>query len=187
MPNARRPRSGTPTEPLHDGRRRFVGNTLRLPLAAFIASALPWATLAADTPPVAGLDAAQAKALERVLYLLYPFPDLGREPYARALAALGAQADLPALLALVTDGLRRLDTAAGTDWISQPEEAQLAALRAIETSPFFQRMLAHAQATLFNDPQVWKRIGYDGSSLEFGGYVNRGPDDMGWLDDAEAN
>jgi hypothetical protein len=31
---------------------------------------------------------------------------------------------------------------------------------------------------LFSNRVVWARIGYEGSSLEFGGYVNRGLNDI---------
>ena len=35
--------------------------------------------------------------------------------------------------------------------------------------------------TLYNDPQVWEKLGYEGPSAEQGGYLSRGFDDIDWL------
>jgi hypothetical protein len=35
--------------------------------------------------------------------------------------------------------------------------------------------------TLYSNPQVWPLFGYQGSSLEYGGYLERGFDDIAWL------
>ena len=167
-------------------RRRFVAGTLRLPLAAFIASATPWPALGAEHAAGVSLDSSEVHALERVFYLLFPFPELGPAPYRDAVAALDARiAAEPALGTLVRGGQIELSAAAAGDWIGLAEGQQIAALGRIERSPFFQRMLGHVQATLFNDPRLWKLIGYEGSSLEFGGYAGRGLDDIDWLDDGK--
>jgi hypothetical protein len=42
-------------------------------------------------------------------------------------------------------------------------------------------MLQRTRDDLFNNPVVWAHIGYGGSSLQFGGYVNRGLNDIDWL------
>ena len=36
---------------------------------------------------------------------------------------------------------------------------------------------------LYNNPAVWRHFGYEGPSAEFGGYINRGFNDIGWLKD----
>jgi hypothetical protein len=33
----------------------------------------------------------------------------------------------------------------------------------------------------YNLPAVWKKLGYQGSSWQFGGYLNRGFGDIAWL------
>jgi len=35
---------------------------------------------------------------------------------------------------------------------------------------------------LYNQKDVWTKLGYEGSSAEFGGYLHRGFDDIDWLD-----
>ena len=48
-----------------------------------------------------------------------------------------------------------------------------------------QQLAAEAGVTvisnLYNDPAVWKKLGFEGSSAEFGGYLSRGFDDIAWL------
>jgi hypothetical protein len=35
-------------------------------------------------------------------------------------------------------------------------------------------------ASLYNNPEVWPKFGYEGSSAEHGGYINRGFNDIDW-------
>ena len=35
--------------------------------------------------------------------------------------------------------------------------------------------------SLYNQKEVWPRFGYEGSSAEHGGYINRGFADIDWL------
>ena len=35
--------------------------------------------------------------------------------------------------------------------------------------------------SLYNQPAVWAKLGYEGSSAEHGGYIHRGFDDIDWL------
>ena len=37
--------------------------------------------------------------------------------------------------------------------------------------------------TLYNNERVWEAFGYEGSSYEYGGYIERGFSDLGWLPD----
>ena len=165
-------------------RRAFVGGTLRLPLAAFIAAAVPWTgVVGAEGAPLANLGDVQARMLGRMLYLLFPFPELGEAPYARSLAGLDQQAADAATRDLLQSGVKSLDHAADGAWLAAGEETQVLALKAIEKSRFFQHVLGHVQATLFNDRELWKFVGYEGSSLEFGGYADHGANDIDWLDD----
>jgi hypothetical protein len=118
--------------------------------------------------------------LRRMARLLWPHAAVGDEIYAQVadgfLAdAEGAERDL--LLA----GVRGLNS---NSWLGQPEEAQIEALRAIEDDAFFQAVRAGVRDRLYALPAVWPAIGYPGSSLEFGGYLNRGYADINWLPEA---
>ena len=61
------------------------------------------------------------------------------------------------------------------------EEQRVALLRGIEQSDFFGKLRSDLIASLYNNPEVWPKFGYEGSSAEHGGYINRGFNDIDWL------
>jgi len=113
-------------------------------------------------------------------YLLFPFPDLGDGPYVRIIDAITAADANTATL--IDDGIASLDSARRELWLNLDESAQLEVMRELEPEPFFQYMLQTTKMHLFNDREVWAHIGYGGSSLEGGGYLHRGLNDIDWLD-----
>jgi hypothetical protein len=143
--------------------------------------------LGAPSAPVAqegrSLSAAQRASLQRFCYLLFPYPELGNPPYDRVVESLVAQSSGDAeTLALLTASLAQLDTLVEeSNFLSAAEDAQIEAMKRIEHGEFFQWVLASTRQQLFNDKVVWAFIGYEGSSLEFGGYRNRGLNDIDWL------
>lgn len=129
------------------------------------------------------MSAVQADTLRRICWLLFPFPDLGDAPYARAVDAITSAASDDATAQLIVAGIADLDGGTAGSWLRLDEAAQIDRLRGIESGPFFAYMLATTKAQLFNDRDVWAHIGYEGSSLEHGGYIGRGLSDIDWLDD----
>lgn len=165
-------------------RRRFLGITIRIPLLlTAICSSAGLRLAQALTSGVPALTDHQLAMLERISYLLFPFPQLGKGPYQRVVAgmqqAIGKQADQ---ISLVTEGIAMLDDAAAQTWLDLPQSEQMALLKQMENSAFFQWALPATRSRLFQDPQVWALIGYEGSSLEKGGYLQRGLNDIDWLD-----
>jgi len=120
--------------------------------------------------------------LERMAFLLFPFTSLGAAPYQRVAAGIiDSVAGQPEQAGLLSGGIAGLDGAGDGPWLDLPEETQLQRLRAVETGPFFQFVLQATKSRLFNDRETWKMLGYEGSSLEFGGYLNQGLADIDWL------
>jgi hypothetical protein len=37
--------------------------------------------------------------------------------------------------------------------------------------------------SLYNQPAVWAKLGYQGASAQYGGYINRGFADQTWMDE----
>ena len=68
-------------------------------------------------------------------------------------------------------------------WLDLSEGYKRQALKSIETTTFFQtvRGLSVGATGLYSQPLVWRHFGYEGPSWRFGGYLNRGFDDIGWL------
>jgi len=161
-------------------RRRFLAVAGRVPvyLAALWSGAGVWLSRAVAGSPA--LDDHQAATLTRMAWLLFPYPELGMEPYQRVTE--GMRAGMAGQEAMVAEGVRALDEAGEGAWLDRPESAQIEALKGIESGPFFQWVLNSTKRILFNDREVWAFVGYEGSSLEFGGYLDRGVNDIDWLD-----
>ena len=60
-------------------------------------------------------------------------------------------------------------------------EQQLAALRSIESQPYFAQIQGTIANRLYSHPEVWDMLGYEGASWQKGGYVDRGSGDIDWL------
>ena len=56
-----------------------------------------------------------------------------------------------------------------------------AILRGMEQTPFFQKIRSDMIPTLYNQPDLWMRFGYEVPSAEYGGYIDRGFNDIDWL------
>lgn len=129
------------------------------------------------------LDADRAlRLLTRLLRVAYPHADFPDGPYERtAAAAMSASetddGDQRALLL----GLSGLDVAADGDFLAAGDEAAEAMLRNVGDDAFFVRIRSTAVVALYDDAEVWGLLGYEGSSFEHGGYVDRGFDDLDWL------
>ncbi|HEU5283285.1 MAG TPA: gluconate 2-dehydrogenase subunit 3 family protein [Burkholderiales bacterium] len=129
------------------------------------------------------LDAAQAKAMLAMARQLFPHDKLGDEYYWVVVESIDKEmAGSPELKARVHDGLAQLNAAAGSDFAAVSADRQLAALKKLESTPFFSDMLNKTQFYFYNNKTVWPKFGYEGSSWEKGGYINRGFNDVKWTD-----
>jgi hypothetical protein len=63
----------------------------------------------------------------------------------------------------------------------QSSGLQLQNLKRIDGSDFFETVKAATMSGLYGNPRVAAFFGWEGSSVEHGGYINRGFDDIGWL------
>ena len=67
------------------------------------------------------------------------------------------------------------------DFLALPADAATRALHRIEHTNFFTFVRGNAVLTLYNLPEVWQALGYEGASVAKGGYLTRGFDDLDWL------
>jgi hypothetical protein len=92
----------------------------------------------------------------------------------------------PKLRALMESGVASLDAEAGKRF-AQPyadvawEEDRVTVLRVVENGAFFKKLHGDLVVSLYNQKPVWAKFGYEGSSADKGGYINRGFDDIDWL------
>ena len=133
------------------------------------------------------LTPATLKTLVKVARDIYPHDFLGDSYYITAIKPWdGKAAKDPAVKSLISDGITRLDQNARdrhkVAYAEVPWEAdRVVLLTEIEQSDFFQKVRGDLVVSLYNQKEVWPRFGYEGSSAEHGGYINRGFADIDWL------
>ena len=61
------------------------------------------------------------------------------------------------------------------------EDDRVALLREIETTPFFRETRSALMFGIYDNKTLFPLFGYEGSSVEKGGYIARGFNDLDWL------
>lgn len=132
------------------------------------------------------LDEHTAMTLVRVAREMYPHDRLGDIYYAKVVESLDGKAVNDKNLAKqLADGVAALDASeGGVKWLDLSDGYKLSSLTAMEPTPFFQTVRGECVTGIYNNPAVWRHFGYEGASAEFGGYIDRGFNDLGWLEDA---
>lgn len=166
-------------------RRVFLrGSAVALPIAMIageaISSTAAWAQDAKNLPPT--VMATLVKAARDI----YPHDHVADSFYVRAITPWDTKAADPAIKAMLVGGVARLDQDAhdahGVAYIAVPwEEQRVVLLRASEHTVFFGKLRGDLVVSLYNQPEIWPKFGYEGSSAEYGGYLHRGFDDIDWL------
>ncbi|OYD21242.1 Twin-arginine translocation pathway signal [Oceanimonas baumannii] len=132
-----------------------------------------------------------AEAGSTLLFLardIFPHDHIEDRYYLQALMPLEAQAATDnRLKRLLADGIMTLDRLAlqrfkQTYAELERESDRIGLLYVIEHGDFFQKLKGHLVTGLYDNKEVWPLFGYEGSSWEKGGYVNRGFDDIDWLE-----
>ncbi len=130
------------------------------------------------------LDEHTANTLLKMSRQLYPSKSITDDQYAKTIEGFDVKAKTDRTFAkLLQDGVASLDAAAQGKWLEAGDEVSLQTLKGIDATPFFQTVrgaLIGADGP-YNLPAVWKAFGYEGSSWQFGGYLNRGFGDIAWL------
>jgi hypothetical protein len=173
----------------HSRRVFLKGAATAVPVVAVATSAgvsieSAWADEAGTLAP------ATMKTLLKVARDIYPHDMLGDSYYITAIKPWDDKAAKdPAVKSLISDGIARLDQNARdrhkAAYADVPWEAdRVVLLKEIEQSDFFQKVRGDLIVSLYNQKEVWPRFGYEGSSAEHGGYINRGFADIDWLSKA---
>ncbi|HTS52551.1 MAG TPA: twin-arginine translocation signal domain-containing protein [Burkholderiales bacterium] len=132
---------------------------------------------------LSALNGTQAKEMLAMTRQLFPHDKLGDEYYWVVVESIDKEmAGSPELKTRIQDGLAQLNEAAGGDFSAVDADKQLEAMTKLESTPFFSDMLNKTQFYFYNNKTVWPKFGYEGSSWEKGGYINRGFNDVRWTD-----
>lgn len=170
----------------HSRRTFLKGAAAAAPVAA-IATSIPLGIDDAWAADATSLQPATLKTMVKVARDIYPHDMLGDSYYITAVKPWdGKAAKDPAVKAMLEDGVKRLDQDAMTrhkvpyaqvGW----EADRIVLLQSIEQTDFFQKMRGDLVVSLYNQKELWPKFGYEGSSAEHGGYINRGFADINWL------
>jgi len=121
---------------------------------------------------------------------IFPHDRISDRYYLQALEPLEAQAAADdKLKSLLSEGVAALDRLAKLRFRKayaalDKESERVSLLYVIEHGAFFQKVKGHLVTGFYDNKAVWPLFGYEGSSWEKGGYLNRGFDDIDWLDQA---
>ena len=124
----------------------------------------------------------EIRTVNRLGRVTYPFSKLSDDFYARAAGqyleetAANAQA-----LTLLKSGLARLNGSQIAEFTDLPPLIQIEVLTENDNLPFFQAFKWRMAEIVFRSRQLWALVGYQGSSLQYGGYLHRGFNDISWL------
>jgi hypothetical protein len=169
-------------------RRVFLrGSAAAVPVAAVgmtISTEAAWAQDAKTLTPHT------MATLARMARDIYPHDRLADVYYIKAVAGYDTKAGNDAAFRkMVETGVVELDAAAQQKHKSPYlivawETDRVALLQGVEKGALFTKLRGDLLVTLYNNKEVWPKFGYEGSSADKGGYINRGFNDIDWLSQA---
>jgi hypothetical protein len=155
-------------------RRQILIAISQLAAAATLASCSDSSTTSDNSQSTSNTD---LELLASVTYDFLPYPELNPAVYVKA-----AQQILDLDSDNVRAGLTQLREASGNGaWKDLAEDQRIAILTSLEGSAFFAEVRANTMQVLLREPETFKIVGYGGSTIEHGGYINRGFNDIDWL------
>jgi hypothetical protein len=151
---------------------------LRLASAAGLAGLVPVTVAAAEFSSLAALSTAEAERLLAATRTLFPHDTLEDEYYISIVVTLDTKAAADReFMDAIKSGLQQLPG----NFAAMSEAGRETELRRIEGSPFFQTLYNETLSGLYRNPDIARMFGNEGSSIEYGGFINRGFDDIDWL------
>ena len=123
------------------------------------------------------------RTLVRIIRVAFPHPGFPDGPYERTARKIADEAAGSTWFRIeLTQGLSTISAAAdGRSFTDLSDDEAMKILRSIEETVFFGFIRRTTVLNLYDDPEVWEALGYEGSSFEHGGYINRGFNDLDWL------
>jgi hypothetical protein len=165
--------------PLPD-RRDFLKATTGV-LAGIVVAGTPLAAIAKCRAWAIDLMAftnEEGAGLLAVTRTICPHDKLDNLAYALVVQAIDADAHHDEhIRTTLKDGLAQL----GPNFATAAEAPRVAALKEIESSPFFQFLRLKTVQTLYASPVAYAYFGYQGEAFSKGGYLFRGFNDLRWL------
>jgi hypothetical protein len=161
-------------------RRQFLHSATGV-LTGFLAAGSPLALLTPSRAwalDLTALTSEEGATLLAAARTIAPHDKLEDAAYAMVVHSIDtAAAKDSALKRQYQEGVARL----GADFASAAENDRVAALRAVEPTPFFQTLRTNTLQVLYATPMAYEYFGYEGEAISKGGYIYRGFNDLRWL------
>lgn len=149
-----------------------------MPTGMIIGADSAWAAMAKNIKPET------FATLVQMARDIYPHDKVADKYYAMVVEGLDAGAGKSGDdLKLLEHGVTELNTAASGSYMKVGwEKDRVGLLQAIESSGFFQKVRGSLVTGIYNNKELWPLFGYEGASASEGGYIDRGFNDINWLD-----
>ncbi|MEM1130989.1 MAG: gluconate 2-dehydrogenase subunit 3 family protein [Pseudomonadota bacterium] len=146
-----------------------------------IAGVTTGSMLAGVRPALASaLNGDEAAIVLRMTQDIYPHPDLLDIEVYQAVAdgIIAGADDDEANASALREGLAQVEEQAqalfGTSYVEVADaDAREGILRKFQNEGFFQGIRWATYFGIYNNPEVWPKFGYQGSSVEYGGYIDQ--------------
>lgn len=128
------------------------------------------------------LNAHQGETLLAMSRQMFPHPQLGDSYYVKVVQDLDVDAATkPETAKLLSDGVARMDAVKGAKFVTLQPTDQIAVMKQIDRTDFFTKVRNSELVSLYNNHEVWNKLGYPGASYSIGGYLHHGFNDLSWL------
>ena len=185
-PNKKPPKTGRP-ERQRVSRRDLLKSGAAVGAAMIAGTGFVASSTASWAVEVKALQPKTMATLIQLARDIYPHDRIADAHYAVAVKSHDDKAAGDAAhKTLIEDGIAKLDKmardkgAAGYADVGW-ESDRTALLHQVSSDGFFQAVRGGLVVGLYNQKEIWPLFGYEGSSSEHGGYIERGFDDINWL------
>jgi hypothetical protein len=172
-------------------RRVFLrGSATAVPAAAAAAAGMSISATAAWAQETKNLSPHTMATLVVMARDIYPHDRLADVYYVKAVAGYDDKAGKdPVFRKMVETEVTQLDAVAQQRHKSPYllvawEDDRVVLLEGFQGSALFKKLRGDLLVSLYNNKEVWPKFGYEGSSADKGGYINRGFNDIDWLPQA---
>ena len=122
------------------------------------------------------------QTLVQYAYFTLPVLEPSHARYRAVADKILAQANqVPELAVLLESGVAALNATDKGEWLDLPPQEKAGVIEGLAGTPFFGYLHWMTAEIVMRDPALWAALGYQGSSIEHGGYLYRGFDDIDWL------
>ena len=126
--------------------------------------------------------------LAQYAYFIVPLLEPSHDRYRQVAEKVSAiTRQVPPLAALKDAGIAALSATDKGSWSKLSRADRADTVQLLANTPFFNFLRWNATEIVLREPDLWQQLGYQGSAIEHGGYLNRGFDDIDWLPARKGN